>query len=72
MKRSRDAEEQIAFALRQAETGTSVGDVTRKMRISHADILSLERAAVPSVVALELPMAPSSALTFSKMANWPR
>ena len=34
MKRSRYTEEQIAFALRQAEGGTSVGEVCRKMDIS--------------------------------------
>ena len=34
MKRSRYTEEQIAFALRQAESGTSVGEVCRKMGIS--------------------------------------
>ena len=34
MKRSRYTEEQIAFALRQAEGGTSVGEVCRKMGIS--------------------------------------
>ena len=34
MKRSRFTEEQIAFALRQAEGGTAVGEVCRKMGIS--------------------------------------
>lgn len=34
MKKSKYTEEQIAFALRQAETGTSVQDVIRKMGIS--------------------------------------
>ena len=34
MKRSRYTEEQIAFALRQAESGTPVGEVCRKMGIS--------------------------------------
>ena len=34
MKRSRFTQEQIAFALRQAESGTSVGEVCRKMGIS--------------------------------------
>jgi putative transposase len=32
-------EEQVAFALRQAETGTSVQEVVRKMGISEATIL---------------------------------
>lgn len=36
MKKTRYTEEQIAFALKQAETGTSVGEVCRKMGISEA------------------------------------
>jgi len=34
MKKSKYTEEQIAFALRQTETGTSVQEVIRKMGIS--------------------------------------
>lgn len=34
MKKSKFTEQQIAFALKQAETGTSVAEVTRKMGIS--------------------------------------
>jgi putative transposase len=34
MKKSRYSEEQIAFALRQAETGTPIVEVCRKMGIS--------------------------------------
>jgi putative transposase len=34
MKKTRYTEEQIAFALRQAETGTPGGEVIRKMGIS--------------------------------------
>ncbi len=34
MKKSRYTNEQIAFALRQAESGTPVGEVCRKMGIS--------------------------------------
>jgi len=34
MKRKRYTEEQIAFALRQAESGTTVAEVTRKMGIT--------------------------------------
>ena len=34
MKRKRYTEEQIAFALRQHEAGTSVADIVRKMGIS--------------------------------------
>jgi len=36
MKRSRFTEEQIAFALKQQEVGTSVEDVCRKLGISDA------------------------------------
>ncbi len=36
MKKTRNTEEQIAFALKQAETGTRVGEVSRKMGISEA------------------------------------
>jgi len=36
MKKTRYIEEQIAFALKQAETGTRVGEVCRKMGISEA------------------------------------
>jgi putative transposase len=34
MKKSRFTEEQIAFALKQAETGTPVAEVIRRMGIS--------------------------------------
>ncbi len=36
MKKSRYTEEQIAFALKQAELGTSVAEVCRKMGVSEA------------------------------------
>lgn len=36
MKRSKFTDEQIAFALKQAETCTKVGEVCRKMGISEA------------------------------------
>jgi putative transposase len=36
MKRSNFTEEQIAFALKQAELGTSVDEVCRKMGIADA------------------------------------
>ncbi len=36
MKKNRYAEEQIAFALKQAETDTRVEEVCRKMGISEA------------------------------------
>ena len=36
MKKTRYTEEQIAFALKQAETATRVGEVCRKMGISEA------------------------------------
>ena len=36
MRKSRYSEEQIAMALRQAEAGTSVGDICRKLGITEA------------------------------------
>ena len=36
MKRSRFTEEQVAYALRQAEAGTPVGDVCRQLGIAEA------------------------------------
>ena len=36
MRKSRYSDEQIAAALRQAETGTPVADITRKLGISEA------------------------------------
>ena len=36
MKKSRFTEEQIAFALKQAETGTRIDEICRKMGISDA------------------------------------
>ena len=34
MKRSKFSEEQIVYALRQAEAGTSVGDLCRQLGVS--------------------------------------
>lgn len=36
MKRSKFSEEQIAYPLRQAESGTPVGDVCRQIGVSEA------------------------------------
>jgi putative transposase len=36
MKKKRYTEAQIAFALRQAESGTPIGEIVRKMEISEA------------------------------------
>jgi putative transposase len=36
MKRSKFSEEQIVFALRQAEAGTPVGDLCRQLGVSNA------------------------------------
>jgi len=38
MKRKRYANEQIAFALRQAENGTSVDEVCRKLGVFEATV----------------------------------
>ena len=42
MKRSKFSEEQVAYALRQAESGTAVGDVCRQVGISEATVLCVE------------------------------
>jgi putative transposase len=42
MKRKQFSEEQIAFALRQAESGTPVKEVIRKLSDFRANLLSLE------------------------------
>jgi putative transposase len=43
MKKSRFTEEQIVFALKQAELGTSVPDVCRKLGISDATFYTLRK-----------------------------
>ena len=42
MKKTRHTEEQIAFALKQAETGTAVAEVIRADGDLRADVLPLE------------------------------
>lgn len=41
MKKARYTEEQIAFALKQAETGTRVEEVCKKMGISEATLYTM-------------------------------
>jgi len=43
MKKSKFTEQQIAFALRQAETGTKVGEICRKMGISSQTFYSWKK-----------------------------
>lgn len=43
MRKSKFTEQQIAFALRQAETGTRVAEVCRKMGISDATLYSWKK-----------------------------
>ena len=43
MKRSKYSEEQIAYALRQAETGTAVGDVCRQLGVSETTFYSWKK-----------------------------
>jgi putative transposase len=43
MRKSKFTEQQIAFALRQAETGTRVAEVCRKMGISDATFYSWKK-----------------------------
>jgi len=47
MKKSRFTEEQIVFALKQAELGTSVPDVCRKLGMSDATLLHLNAVISP-------------------------
>jgi hypothetical protein len=42
MKKSKFTEQQIAFALRQAETGTKVKEIIRQMGDHRTDVLPLE------------------------------
>ena len=44
MRRKQFTEEQSAFALRQAESGTPVAEVIRKMGITEPTCLTLEEA----------------------------
>lgn len=43
MKKSRFSEEQIAYALRQVEGGTPVGDVCRQVGVSEATFYTLKK-----------------------------
>ena len=43
MKKTKFSEEQIAFALRQVETGTRVSEVCRKMGISQATLYNWKK-----------------------------
>jgi putative transposase len=45
MKKSKFTESQIVFALKQAETGTRIDEVCRKMGISEATFYNWNRAA---------------------------
>ena len=47
MKRSRFADQQIAFALQQAEQGTQVAEVTRKMGVSEQTFYRWKRNSWP-------------------------
>ena len=43
MKRSKFSEEQIAYALRQVEAGTPVGDVCRQLGVSEATVYAWKK-----------------------------
>jgi len=49
MKKSRFAEEKIVFTLKQAEQGTSVPDVCRKLSISDATFYTWRKKAGPTL-----------------------
>jgi putative transposase len=44
MKRSKFSEEQIVYALRQAESGTPIGDVCRQLRIAEQTFYAWKRS----------------------------
>jgi len=60
MKKSRFTEEQIAFALRQAETGTRAAEVCRKMGISEATFCNWKKK-YGARAGCELTQAPEAA-----------
>lgn len=69
MKKSRFAKEQIAFALRQAESGTAVADVCRQLGVSEATfyvwtLLCQRRTLAEARVLLEKPIHDVSQLSF--------
>ncbi len=43
MKRSKFSEEQVAYALRQVEAGTAVGDVCRQLGVSEATVYAWKK-----------------------------
>ena len=43
MKRSKFSQEQIAYALRQVEAGTPVGDVCRQLGVSEATVYACKK-----------------------------
>ncbi len=43
MKRSEFSEEQIIYAIRQAESGTTMGDLCRQLGVSEATFYTWER-----------------------------
>ena len=58
LKRTKLTDEQIAFTMRQAETGTLVSEVCRKMDIYYATFYNLKKKCgghVPHIIALKTP-----------------
>jgi len=48
MKRSNFSEEQIVYAIRQADAGTSVGDLSRQLGVSDATFYAWKKTIRPS------------------------
>ncbi len=50
MKKSRFTDQQIAFSLRQAEAGTPVSEVTRKLGITSQTFYRWKQRSIPDLV----------------------
>ena len=60
MKKSRYTEEQIAYALRQAEAGMPIADVCRQMGISEASFYVWRKKYAGTLMSQPEPVGPNS------------
>ncbi len=71
MKRSKFSEEQIAYALRQADAGTPVGDICRQLGVSEATFYAWKKKYAHLGVS-ELRRRGSSRMkTIGSSGSWP-